>query len=46
MCVCVCGGGGAVKSFVKVVAIKIAGEMVLVVVELNNLYKVMPVCVC
>ena len=38
--------GGGVKSFVKVVAIKIAGEMVLVVVELNNLYKVMPVCVC
>ena len=43
MCVCVCVWG--VKSFVKVVAIKIAGEMVLVV-ELNNLYKVMPVCVC
>ena len=43
VCVCVCGGGGGggvgggVKSFVKVVAIKIAGEMVLVV---------MPVCVC
>ena len=45
-CIYVVKGGGGVKSFVKVVAIKIAGEMVFVVVELNNLYKVMPVCVC